>query len=151
MKYTEIKGDLFALPHDFMLVHCISSDFTMGAGIARTFRDKYKVKAALRKKYVAYAWFDKGRCLVTEPTDVCPYVVANLVTKYRHFDKPTYKTMKDALHGLKEYLGQHPEIKKVGMPLIGCGLDRLKWDSVSAIIKQQFEGVDIEIVVCIKE
>lgn len=37
---------------------------------------------------------------------------------------------------------------KIGMPLIGCGLDRLKWDKVSEIIKDVFADTDIEIVVC---
>ena len=39
-------------------------------------------------------------------------------------------------------------IKKVAMPLIGCGLDRLQWDRVSAMIKEIFADEDIEILVC---
>jgi O-acetyl-ADP-ribose deacetylase (regulator of RNase III) len=39
-------------------------------------------------------------------------------------------------------------ITKIGMPQIGCGLDRLKWDKVKAIIAQTFENTEIEIVVC---
>ncbi len=41
-----------------------------------------------------------------------------------------------------------PEIRKIGMPLIGCGLDRLQWDKVSGIIKRVFENTDFEITVC---
>ena len=39
-------------------------------------------------------------------------------------------------------------IKKIAMPLIGCGLDRLEWYKVSEIIKRLFSNTDIEILVC---
>ncbi len=32
---TEIVGDLFTSPETFSLVHCVSEDLAMGAGIAR--------------------------------------------------------------------------------------------------------------------
>ena len=38
-------------------------------------------------------------------------------------------------------------VKKVAMPVIGCGLDRLKWDKVSEIIKETFGDTDIEIII----
>ena len=40
------------------------------------------------------------------------------------------------------------ECKKIAMPVIGCGLDRLEWCKVSEIIKEVFEGTDVEILVC---
>ena len=39
-------------------------------------------------------------------------------------------------------------VKKIAMPIIGCGLDRLQWDKVSKIIQEVFEDTDIEILVC---
>ena len=42
------------------------------------------------------------------------------------------------------------QIKKLAMPCIGSGLDRLEWHKVRKMIKDVFENVDIEIVVCIK-
>ena len=36
------------------------------------------------------------------------------------------------------------------MPLIGCGLDKLKWGKVRKIIIDTFNDTDIEILVCIK-
>ena len=39
-------------------------------------------------------------------------------------------------------------INKIAMPLIGCGLDRLKWNRVSQMIKDIFNDTDIEIVIC---
>ena len=40
-------------------------------------------------------------------------------------------------------------IKKIAMPKIGCGLDRLMWYRVSKMIQEIFNDTDIEIVVCI--
>lgn len=39
-------------------------------------------------------------------------------------------------------------IKKVAMPTIGAGLDRLPWDKVSELIQSVFKDTDLEILVC---
>ena len=39
-------------------------------------------------------------------------------------------------------------IKKIAMPLIGCGLDRLEWEDVKTIIINTFQDTDIEILIC---
>lgn len=44
MKIIEIKKDLFKEPFNKesdVYVHCISQDFAMGAGIAKTFSEKF--------------------------------------------------------------------------------------------------------------
>lgn len=43
------------------------------------------------------------------------------------------------------------KIRKIAMPIIGCGLDGLEWDKVSKIVKYVFQKEDIEILVCRKE
>lgn len=43
------------------------------------------------------------------------------------------------------------QIQKIAMPIIGCGLDGLKWDKVSEIIKDVFNDINIEILVCMPE
>ena len=48
---------------------------------------------------------------------------------------------------MKGYAGQM-QIKRLAMPKIGCGLDKLKWEDVSKIIKDVFSDTDIEIIVC---
>lgn len=40
-------------------------------------------------------------------------------------------------------------IKKLGIPKIGCGLDGLDWDNVKLLIKHIFAGSGIQIIVCI--
>lgn len=34
------------------------------------------------------------------------------------------------------------------MPMIGCGLDKLKWEEVFLIIVDTFRDEDIEVMVC---
>lgn len=34
MIIKEVKKDLFTVPKDYVLAHCISADFALGAGIA---------------------------------------------------------------------------------------------------------------------
>ena len=151
MIYKEEKRDLFTLPGEYMLAHCISADYALGAGIAKIFRDKLGVKNALSKLYGKNNWNGKGRCeIVRVPNDSGEMVyVANLITKSRYFQKPAYGSLEESLTDMSHKLAQdYPEVKKIGMPLIGCGLDRLQWNKVSEIIKQVFEKTDYEIIVC---
>lgn len=75
--------------------------------------------------------------------------IFNLITKNRSSGKPDYGTIEGALNVMKEIVVARG-VKRVAMPKIGCGLDRLSWGRVSLIIKRVFEDVDIEILVCIK-
>ena len=42
-------------------------------------------------------------------------------------------------------LCEERQIRRLAMPRIGCGLDRLSWDRVVPMIKQIFADLDIEI------
>ena len=61
--------------------------------------------------------------------------------------KPTYTSLRTALHEMKN-LCNEIHVKKIAMPVIGCGLDRLEFGKVSGIIKDVFNDMDIEILVC---
>ena len=39
MIIKKVKKDLFTMPDDYALAHCISADFALGAGIAKKFRN----------------------------------------------------------------------------------------------------------------
>lgn len=160
MEFIEETRDLFSLPQDYLLVHCISSDRAMGAGIAKVFRDKYDIKTILcNYRDWGRGWNEIdmiGKCVIVRRNEKCPWAVANLITKHNYYDKPTYETLEQSLMSLKRILIEDEAYgfnsfsfnRKLGMPLIGCGLDRLKWDKVSEIIKEVFADTDIEIVVC---
>lgn len=143
MTFTEENGDLFAdeILSDYALCHCISSDFALGAGIAKVFA-KMGVKKALCENFPKQ-WQGRGYCLITEINGV---TVGNLVTKERYFHKPTLETLRQSLENLKTQalaLG----LKRLAMPKIGCGLDKLDWADVQTVIKEVFNDTEIGILV----
>ena len=70
----------------------------------------------------------------------------NLVTKERYWGKPTYQSMEAALQALKRLCRQEG-IEGLAMPCIGCGLDRLAWGKVSAMIREVFSDTACDILV----
>ena len=55
--------------------------------------------------------------------------------------------MRLALKKMKQICLEY-NIKKIAMPVIGCGLDRLNWNDVSEQIKDIFADTNVEILVC---
>lgn len=157
MQYREIYADLFNVADanpDAFLVHCISADFALGAGIAVEFNNRYNLRSQLLAEYgnTAIERFNttqdlhKGFCIRTGN-------IYNLVTKELYFYKPTYITFTNALLDMHNQIINpnstvHPT--KLIMPTIGCGLDRLRWPQVSTIIKDTFKDINIKIIVCRK-
>lgn len=145
MIYKEEKRDLFTVTKEYYLAHCISADFGMGRGIVVEFNKRFDMKRKLQNKYPDYIneWHRRKwsfNCILEDK-------VFNLITKERYFHKPTYDSLYGALN-LMKFISIQKGITKIAMPLIGCGLDRLQWDKVSAIIKEIFKDADIEILVC---
>jgi O-acetyl-ADP-ribose deacetylase (regulator of RNase III) len=130
--------------NEYLYVHCISLDFALGAGIAKQINARYNMRGKLfdmKNKYPQYfKEFKYGFCVTIDG-------VSNLITKDKYYNKPTMKTMKEALVSLKKYV-ENNKVKKIAMPKIGCGLDRLDWNDVSSLIKKIFQDIDVEIVVC---
>lgn len=150
MKITEIKQDLFTMPKNYALAHCISADFALGAGIAKEFDKRFDARKRLfdlcEGDFIK-DWDDgvKGDCLVIrvieDPT------IFNLITKRNYWDKPTLQTIKNALEKMKiicDVIG----IEKVAIPRIGCGLDKQNWSDVKPLIEKVFADTNIEIMVC---
>lgn len=48
MEFREEKRDLFSVPDDYYLAHCISADFAMGKGIAVEFNRRFDMKNKLK-------------------------------------------------------------------------------------------------------
>lgn len=141
MIMTESKGDLFQLDSSYVLVHCISKDCKMGAGIADQFRKKYPAM----KPYCLSQAPAVGKAIYYDPKSGANPVF-NLVTKTVYYSRPTYETLERALSDLKRQclaMG----VEKLGMPQLGCGLDRLNWTRVRAIIRKTFQDTDMEIAV----
>lgn len=145
MIYKEEVRDLFSVPEEYYLAHCISADFGMGKGIVVEFNKRFNMKQVLQTKYPDFLnqWSHHNwmyQCILEGR-------VFNLVTKERYFHKPTYDSMYGALLTMKHIVEQLG-ITKIAMPIIGCGLDRLNWDIVKYYIRQVFSDTDVEILVC---
>lgn len=143
MNFKEETRDLFTVPQGYYLAHCISGDYSLGAGIAAQFVDVYNMRYKLHRNYPipdGEKFANVGEALLIDN-------VFNLVTKDRVYHKPTYDTLIEALKDMKEQC-ENLDINKIAMPRIGCGLDGLSWDMVEEIIKEVFEDIDMEILIC---
>lgn len=143
MTITEIKGNLFEVPQGYYLAHCISGDYALGAGIAKTFDEVYDMRFKLHKFYPipdGEKYANVGKALLVDN-------VFNLVTKARCFQKPTYDTLYKTLCNMCSQCIEL-NITKLAMPLIGCGLDHLEWESVQDVIEYVFGDSEIDILVC---
>lgn len=133
------KRDLFNVPQGYYLAHCISADFALGAGIAKTFDEVYNMRFKLFREYNNYE-YDGGDALLIDN-------VFNLVTKPKGYHKPRYESVREALETMKDIMEENVTTK-LAMPKIGCGLDRLSWDKVYEIICEVFQDMDVEILIC---
>lgn len=143
MNFKEETRDLFTVPQGYYLAHCISGDYSLGAGIAAQFVDVYNMRYKLHRNYPipdGEKFANVGEALLVDN-------VFNLVTKDRVYHKPTYDTLIKTLEDMKEQC-ENLDIDKIAMPRIGCGLDGLSWDTVEEIIMEVFEDTDMEILIC---
>lgn len=138
MELIEAKHDIFKAPDDWYLAHCISRDAVMGAGIAKEFVKRFpelkQLREGLKNHQIEAGCTRVGRVL-------------NLVTKEFYYNKPSYKSLRYSLECMRRIIESNG-IKKLAMPRIGCGLDRLEWSKVKPIIEEVFEDCDVKIGVC---
>lgn len=149
MTIKEVKKDLFTMPNDYALTHCISADFALGAGIAKEFDKRFNCRKRLFDLDVGGVdnWDvgEHSKCIAIRVVE--PPTIFNLVTKRNYWDKPTLETIKNSLKEMKIFC-EILDITKIAMPRIGCGLDKQNWHDVKALIEEVFGDTDIEIVVC---
>lgn len=140
MKLIEVKGDLFIKENmqdkNIYLAHCISRDCEMGLGIAKTFDKKFpNMKNTLKNR-------------VTNLTVCALYddKVFNLITKNKYWQKPTYISLENSLKDMATSCKLF-NIKILAIPRIACGLDKLNWNRVKAMVEDIFKDIDITIYV----
>lgn len=138
MDLIELRKDLFTMPDEYFLAHCISADAKMGAGIAVLFRKKFRL-SSLQERATRNE-LEVGNCYKVDR-------VLNLITKSKYWHKPTYESLTAAVRSMKE-ICVIESISKLAMPEIGCGLDKLQWGRVKEILKEEFKDIPIEITVC---
>lgn len=147
MRINIEKDNLFNLPSEYVLCHCISLDCAMGMGIAMEFQRQFPGIREYCKEYTA-----ENGCVVTS---IIPYTynnrtAVNLITKLRFSSKPTYNTIRRVLVRLRAYCIDN-NIKYLGLPALGCGLDQLDFHMVLQLIDTVFKNTDIQIEIRLKE
>ena len=141
MTIREENRDLFTVPQGYYLAHCITADFSLGAGIAKKIDEVYNMKEKLEMTYDCnvYKLF-VGRALLIDN-------VYNLVLKKNPNKKAKYKNLRKALEDMSNDMEDNL-ITKVAMPKIGCGHEGLEWSKVKEIIEEVFGWTDVEILIC---
>lgn len=146
MTIREEKMDLFNVPQGYYLAHCITADFSLGAGLAKKIDQVYNMKEKLDYFYPYLPFTDKdgdsqvGKALLIDN-------VFNLVTKKRPDKKAKYKRLYATLEDMREKM-EHRLITKIAIPKLGCGHDKMEWGRVREIIEEVFEDSDVEILIC---
>ena len=130
----EIKDDLFN--HlDTTLVRCVSQDLKMGLGIAVLFKNHFGYGDLFEQNKQV------GEIAVLKNGD---HYVIYLITKQNYWNKPTYASLQKTLDQLKLFCDEK-HIDQLSMPKIGCGLDKLCWDKVSAMLNDTLPGINIHV------
>lgn len=137
--YREVMGDVFRIEKG-AIAHCITSDYSLGAGLAKDLDEKYALKSTLRN--IGTNIYPD--CLLIKNGDLN---IFNLVTKKDRYDHPTYDNLEETIIKLKEQMIEE-DIDTVYIPQIGCGKDRLDWKKVKPILQKIF-GKDKKASVCV--
>ena len=123
-KFFEIiikNGNLFESVDS--LANCISSDFKMSDGIARSFKRKFPYN---------FPESTNSPLFVQQTKDSFIY---QLLSKKRSFQKPTYDSLRQSLEAMTNHANKH-KVTQISMPKARCGLDRLEWHKVERIIRE---------------
>ena len=130
-----------------IIAHCVSSDFEMGIGVAKVLADlEPEMREELRRN------FPRKRNKSDFKPMVAPYegIIWNLVTKYRYFDKPTVTEVRECLIELREIMHVQfgvANVKRISMPMIASGADKIPWEVTKALLEEIFEGNEFVITV----
>lgn len=142
MIYREVMSSLFTAPQGYYLAHCITSDFSLDAGIAKEFDDIYDMKSKL---FLFYGSSNKKetvcRALLVDN-------VFNLVVKKDPTKKAKYKNLRRALYDMRDQM-ERMMVTRLAIPKLGTGHEGLEWGKVKKIIQDVFDDSDIIIDVCI--
>lgn len=137
---NNVKGNIFN-HKDRILIHCISADLAMGAGLALQFRRRFLTIEKEIEKYTKRNDENFNKCVLIELESIR---IANLITKRMYWQKPTYKTLERSFMSLKSQL---KEGDKLAFPkFLACGLDKLDWGKVEKMIEEYFSDFDVLII-----
>jgi O-acetyl-ADP-ribose deacetylase (regulator of RNase III) len=106
----------------------------MARGIAATFLELFGGRDTMTRQQPAV-----GRVLEVTHSARPAAVIFALVTKQHFYGKPTLSAIRVTLVRLRDRLITH-RLCALAFPLLGCGLDQLRWQDVEAIIIDVFSA-----------
>lgn len=127
--YDESMGDITRIKKG-AIAHCITADYSFGAGIAKELSDEY----GLREKALNTGNNKYPESLIIKVDDL---YVFNLVTKENRYSHPTYDDLEATIIQMKEQM-KEKGIHDIWVPQLGCGKDRLDWKKVKPILRKYF-------------
>lgn len=142
MTIHEEKQDLLLVPQGYYLAHCISGDYTLGAGLAKKIDEVYDMKKKLKSIYPSHRYQASrvGDAILVDN-------VFNLVDKEHYYDTADYEDLFDAILDMASQIDTKM-VRKLAIPHLGCGKDHLDWAKVKLLIEKAFSDMDIDILVC---
>lgn len=140
MTLREKNRNLLDVPQGYYLAHCITADFSLGAGVAKQIDSIFNMKEKLHRFFTSGAKYHLGDALLVDN-------VFNLVIKRDSTKKAKYKRLQAALIDMRDQMDDNV-VTKVAIPRLGCGHEGMNWEKVKGIINEVFEDTDVEILVC---
>ena len=125
------------------IAHCVSADFQMKRGLASAIAYRNPELQQLRSQ--AKKRLPQGS-LVSYFDRFNQRYIYNLVTKTRFFHKSTYESLQLSLMALRQHL-ERSNIRKLSIPRLGSGRDRLHWPTVFSILYRIFSKSQITITI----
>jgi O-acetyl-ADP-ribose deacetylase (regulator of RNase III) len=133
-----LTGDLFNTDAPY-IGHGVNCQGVMGAGIAKTFREKFPNNYKVYKE-----WCDNGTLrpggflLVPEELDGQTRLIVNIASQFMPGADATYENIALAFWKFSQDASRPDRLKRFGnriaIPEIGCGIGGLEWSKVHAII-----------------
>ena len=143
MSIEYVTGDLIRSDCN-VIGHGCNCFNNMGGGIAA--QVKKELVEAYNADFFGTEIGDRSKMGTFTKAESGGKTVYNLYTQYKYgHDKVyvEYDHLENALRNMREDIGDRLHNVKIGLPLIGCGLARGNWDTVSEIIDRVFPDVTI--------
>ncbi len=118
-------------------VNCIG---VSGAGLAKTFRERYPKNFYQYNMVCGQGKLKIGQLFVTRPDAESRRFIVNFPTKVHWKDRSHLFSIHRGLLALLRW-AKREHIQSIAMPKLGCGLGKLAWPEVRALIVQVFGPV----------
>ncbi|KAG5893959.1 hypothetical protein JTB14_027707 [Gonioctena quinquepunctata] len=135
----EGSQDLFEVPADYALAHCVAEDLRMSRGIAVVFSKKFGQLQTLREQNP-----EVGGVLQLKKGQRNIYY---LVTKRHSQDKPSYEDVWKSLTKLRDTMVDQ-NLVDLAIPKLSCGIDGLDWRVIRSMLEAIFRSSGVKILVC---